>query len=105
MIERPDGTEERIEYRAQSRNFVYGNTLNRGLYRVKGGAAEFQFTANLLNAAESDTSPRRQLSLEGGQQVEAIVGARADLEIWRWIAMSALAVLMFEWWYFHRRTV
>ena len=105
VIERPDGTEERIEYRAQSRNFVYGNTLNRGLYRVKGGAAEFQFTANLLNAAESDTSPRTQLSLEGGQQVEAIVGARADLEIWRWIAMLALAVLMFEWWYFHRRTV
>ncbi len=101
----PDGAEEEIEYQSESRNFVYGNTLRRGLYQVRAGSEAFQFAANLLNAAESDTSPRAQLSLDGGQQVEATLGARADLEIWRWIAMVALVVLMVEWWYFHRRTV
>jgi len=30
---------------------------------------------------------------------------QASVEIWRWIAAAALAVLMFEWWYYHRRTV
>jgi len=29
---------------------------------------------------------------------------RANLEIWRWIAAFGLAVLLFEWWYYHRRT-
>jgi Ni,Fe-hydrogenase I cytochrome b subunit len=30
---------------------------------------------------------------------------RANIEIWRWLAGLALAVLMFEWWYYHKRTV
>ncbi|MDB4746613.1 hypothetical protein OAG52_05435, partial [Verrucomicrobia bacterium] len=71
-----------------------------------GGTQEgFYFSASLLDSAESDTAPRTTLTFEGGRQVTATLKTRADLEIWRWIALSALAVLMFEWWYFHKRTV
>ena len=28
----------------------------------------------------------------------------ANLEIWRWFAAVAFAVLLFEWWFYHRRT-
>jgi hypothetical protein len=26
------------------------------------------------------------------------------MEMWRWIVAIALAVLLFEWWFYHRRT-
>ena len=28
----------------------------------------------------------------------------ADKEAWRWIAILCLGFLMFEWWFYHRRT-
>src|SRR5439155_2402985 len=37
--------------------------------------------------------------------VTATTMRRANLEIWRWIAAIGLAVLMFEWWWYHKRTV
>jgi hypothetical protein len=29
---------------------------------------------------------------------------RANQEYWRWLACAGLAVLLFEWWYYHKRT-
>ena len=29
---------------------------------------------------------------------------RANVELWRWIAAAALAFLLFEWWFYHKRT-
>ena len=104
-VTRPNGQVGEIVHDPESKNFVYGNTLQSGLYRVGGTQEGFYFSASLLDSAESDTAPRTTLTFEGGRQVTATLKTRADLEIWRWIALSALAVLMFEWWYFHKRTV
>jgi Ca-activated chloride channel homolog len=101
----PNGQVEEVVHNPESKSFVYGNTLRSGLYRVGEAKDGFYFSANLLDSAESDTAPRTTLAFEGGRQVTATLKTRADLEIWRWIALSALAVLMFEWWYFHKRTV
>ncbi len=30
---------------------------------------------------------------------------RTNMELWRTLAAIGLAVLMFEWWWYHRRTV
>ena len=38
-------------------------------------------------------------------RVSATTLHRTNMELWRTIAVVALAVLMFEWWYYHRRTV
>ena len=104
-VTRPGGERESVDLVPGSRNIVYGNTLKRGLYHVGEEENGFSFAVNLLDSAESDTAPRATLSLGGGQQLSATLKSRADLEFWRWIAFGALAVLMFEWWYFHRRTV
>jgi hypothetical protein len=59
---------------------------------------------NLLDAAESNIKPKAELQFGKYAKVEATTLKRANLELWRWIATAALAVLMFEWWYYHRRT-
>ena len=104
-VTRPDGEQEAIPHDPEVKSFVYGNTLMSGLYRVGDAKNGVFFTANLLDSAESDTAPRATLTFEGGRQVEATLNSRADLEIWRWFALGAVAVLMIEWWYFHKRTV
>jgi len=36
--------------------------------------------------------------------VEASVPVSADKEAWRWFAMLCLGFILFEWWFYHRRT-
>ena len=40
---------------------------------------------------------------DAGNPVQ-IIRRQANLEIWRWFALTALLILLFEWWYYHRRT-
>lgn len=103
-IIRPSGKKEEVALRHDLGRWVYGNTSSSGIYQVGDKDKGFAFAANLLDAAESDTSPRSSLSVSGGMQIEANVEAMIDLEIWRWIALGAFLILLFEWWYFHRRT-
>ena len=104
LVRRPDGKSESLPWSSSRQSFVCGNTADQGIYTVTAGTNRVQFAANLMDAAESDSMPRAALTLAHGRQVEATVSSRADLEIWRWIAALALAVLMFEWWYYHKRT-
>ncbi|MCS1411077.1 MAG: hypothetical protein M2R45_04273 [Verrucomicrobia subdivision 3 bacterium] len=101
---RPNGETERLPWEPSMKSLVYGNTMAQGLYVAGEGTNQVKFAANLMDAAESDSSPRAALTLAGGRQVTASVGSRADLEVWRWIVALALAVLMFEWWWYHKRT-
>jgi len=48
---------------------------------------------------------REELSFGKFARVSATSVHRANMELWRTIAAVALAVLLFEWWYYHRRTV
>jgi hypothetical protein len=59
---------------------------------------------NLLNQAESNISPAEKLKFGKYTFSEATQVRRANMEIWRWIALVALLFLMAEWWYYHRRT-
>ena len=63
-----------------------------------------QGAANLLDAAESDIRPRETLEIGRFTQVTATSRKEANLEHWRWFALAALAVMLGEWWWFHRRT-
>jgi hypothetical protein len=58
----------------------------------------------LLDAAESNIKPRDQISIGKLGEVAASTQRDASKELWRWIAAAALGLLMFEWWFYHRRT-
>lgn len=100
----PDGSKKTIAP-VDGREIVFGGTAREGTYRVRAGSNEVAFCVNLLDAAESNTKPREELQFGKFNTVGAVEIKQASKEIWRWIAAAALAVLMFEWWYYHRRTV
>jgi Ca-activated chloride channel family protein len=87
----------------------FGQTDTLGFYEVKwpaaAGAAEKRslFAVNLLSDTESNITPQ---SLQAGpdRQVDETTSvARVNREIWRWLAVAALAILLLEWWAYHRR--
>jgi hypothetical protein len=58
----------------------------------------------LFSPLESDITPRPSLTLG---QTEITAGQEEELgqqEYWTWLALAALAVLMFEWYAYHRRS-
>ena len=103
-IIKPDGTKRNLEFGGETREVVFGDTAQHGVYRLKAGTNDVTFCANVMDPVESNITPREELSLGRYQKVSASTVKRANLEIWRWIAAGALAILLFEWWFYHKRT-
>ena len=100
----PDGQKTSVITNPGSRQVIFADTLRQGIYRLQNGSTEVVFASNLIDASESDNGPREELNLGGYNQVTRTGQKRADLEIWRWLVLAALIVLMLEWWYYHKRT-
>jgi Ca-activated chloride channel family protein len=105
QITMPDNTSRKLKVDAKAKEIVFGETFRQGIYRLRTGTNDTTFCVNLLDAAESNIKPRDELKLGKYSQVSATTLHRANMELWRWIAAIALVVLLFEWWYYHRRTV
>ena len=105
QVTRPDGTVQSIALEPNAQEVVYGNTSQQGLYRLKAGTNDVTFCVNLMDPAETDITPRAELPMGKAGGVSATTLKRANLEMWRWIAALALLVLLFEWWFYHKRTV
>jgi Ca-activated chloride channel homolog len=103
-ITRPDGSPITVPLDPKARELVFGHTSRQGIYRIGIGPRETLFAVNLLDPLETDTRPRDTLDFGRFGMVTASTVRRANLEIWRWIAALGLAVLLLEWWYYHRRT-
>jgi hypothetical protein len=61
------------------------------------------FAVNLLSPTESDIRPQSLQTASGGNVQESASIASVNKEIWPWLASGALAVLLLEWWVYHRR--
>ena len=78
-----------------------------GLYQVeerRGGAALFrgQVAVNAGAAIESDLRARPAPQLAAADAAAAAPQQRDMRDIWPWLALAALAVLVVEWGYLHR---
>ncbi len=101
----PGGAARTLTLDAKANELVFGDTLKQGTYRVRLGTNDTVFCVNLLDAAESNIKPREAVQLGKHTQVAATTKQRANMELWRTIAALGLLMLLFEWWYYHRRTV
>jgi hypothetical protein len=100
----PDGAERVLALDSAAREVVFGETARRGVYRVSAGTNEVAFAVNLLDAAETDLTPQTEIRFGRYARAEAEPVRVANLELWRWFVAAALAVLLFEWWFYHKRT-
>ena len=101
----PDGVARTLALEKEAREIVFGDTTRQGIYKLRAGTNDLSFCVNLMDAAESDIRPRDELPLgKFGAGIAATKVQRANTELWRWIALAGLAVLLFEWWWYHRRT-
>lgn len=100
----PKGEKKEIKLGEQAKELIWGETYQTGIYKASYGMNETTFTVNLMDPAESDITPKTQVPVGSGNVSAGGISKRANLEYWRWFVMAALAVLMFEWWYYHRRT-
>ena len=99
----PDGSTREIRTTA-SGELIFGDTFQQGVYSATVETNTLQFCVNLLDRDESLIRSRESLQMGGYGTVEASVPVSADKEAWRWIAMLCLGFILFEWWFYHRRT-
>lgn len=101
----PDGREAPLLLEAGRGEVVFGDTARAGRYQLEVGTNRVSFCVNLADAAETATAPRAELVMGNYTRTAAVTRAPANLELWRWLAAAGLLVLMWEWWYYHKRTV
>ncbi len=100
----PEGTAQTLTAAEGSREFVFADTARQGVYRVEQGTNQWSFAVNLLDARETDLTPKESLDRGRRAAVAATQVQPASLESWRWFALVGFGILLAEWWWFHRRT-
>jgi uncharacterized protein YegL len=101
----PSGQKIDISRESQG-SFVFTSTNELGIYDVIEGSAKQtsqRFAVNLFSSRESDLHPAEQVTL-GYEVVPGVAGVeRARKELWKWLLIGGLGVLIFEWYVYNRR--
>ncbi len=105
FVTRPDG--ERVQLEPEGSEAVFADTLRPGLYRVdlRRSGETFRsepFAVNLFDPAESQIEPRENLTVGTSTIERAARRETARREFWPWVVGIGLAVLVIEWWVYHR---
>jgi Ca-activated chloride channel homolog len=104
VVTRPDGSHRDAPVSPQG-GAVFAETDVSGIYTVTGpGGFQYAFAANLASASESDTAPRKQLTVLDNPTAAAGHKVKTNIALMPLFALLALAALCVEWWAFHRRS-
>ncbi len=102
-ITKPDGSKRDVVV-GERGDAAFDSTDQAGVYNVSGqGVAVSRFSVNLVNAAESDITPHKSLTI---LQNATPIATRQVLTTREWLpylAFVALLLLCAEWYVFHRR--
>lgn len=101
---RPDGGRRPLAGNAIA---TFGDTDLTGLYTVEqvvaGNVRKSWFTVNLFSEQISQLKPAERLTLPPVNTAATVHALhRGQLEIWPWIALAALGIVVIEWLAFHR---
>ena len=101
-ITSPRGKKARLE-RGIRPDMTYADTEQVGVYGVaRPDGGQRSFAVNLLDSAESNIEPRLEIQL-GGDKFVAGQQRVQPRELWKWILVLALALLLVEWYIYNRR--
>jgi hypothetical protein len=89
--------------RGSRADFSYGDTSRVGVYHVSwGGARQRSFAVNLLDTEESNIEPRTSVHI-GAESVVAGRERSQPRELWKWLVLLALGLILAEWYIYNRR--
>jgi hypothetical protein len=104
-VQSPRGDQFEIPRETQN-TYIFGRSDEIGVYDVREGTgqqANQQFAVNLFDTRESDLAPREKIDI-GHEEVKAQIGRQpARQELWKWLLLGAIGVLLFEWYIYNRR--
>jgi hypothetical protein len=105
----PDGSTDAIEA-TDPGAFSWGPTRLSGVYTMTwsgegGGEHSRAFAVNMLSETEPDIKPQPVIKI-GQEDVEGTgKDDSAYTPLWPWAVGFTLAILMLEWWIYHRKTM
>jgi hypothetical protein len=100
-IDDPGGN--RYAATATEAGVVFVDTHVLGVYTVVSNQSVLgHFAVNLFNPAESNIRPAQAIRIGKSEVAASAREERGQLEIWPWLAAAAFAVLLVEWWIYHR---
>jgi len=77
-ITRPDGSVREVQASADGREIVFGETSRQGVYRLKAGTNDLAFCVNVMDAFESNITPREELPIgKYGASIKAAGAVKA----------------------------
>jgi hypothetical protein len=106
-VKPPTGRE--VEVRRENQNAInFTDTNEPGVYEVREGTGtklSQRFAVNLFDPRESDLKPAETVPI-GHEEVKAEAKSGTEAarkELWKWILLLGLAVILFEWYVYNRR--
>lgn len=89
--------------RGSRADFAYGDTHKVGVYKVGwNGEWRRSFAVNLLDQEESHLEPRGAVTI-GDITVTAGKNRDQPRELWKWLVLAALGLLLAEWYVYNKR--
>jgi hypothetical protein len=105
VVKSPRGDEFNVPRELQG-TFVFTRTDELGVYEVREGSGSKlsqQIAVNLFDTRESDLTPAEKIEI-GHEEVQAQETKQvARKELWKWLLLGAIGVLIFEWYIYNRR--
>ncbi len=103
-IEDPAG--EQFTAAATEAGVIFAQTNRLGLYTVRTNQGVLgRFAVNLFDPAESAIAPADTIRIGRADVAAAAREAQGEFEFWPWLAALAFALLLLEWWVYHRCNV
>ena len=103
-VRSPRGEQFIVDREAQNQ-FVFTRTDDLGVYDVREGSGEKvsqKVAVNLFDPRETNLEPREKI--EVGEEIKAQTAKQVSRqELWRWLLLGAIALLVFEWYVYNRR--
>jgi hypothetical protein len=105
VVTRPDGGTSALD--TTSSTAVFADTLESGIYHVTLYVGDQvvrsePFAVNLFDDAESRIAPASSVTLGTATITQAARQETGRREWWPWVAGLGLALLVAEWWIYHR---
>jgi len=100
-VDDPNGN--RYAATATEAGVVFADTHVLGVYTVVSDQSVLgSFAVNLFNPGESNIRPAQVIRIGKSDVAASAREERGQLEIWPWLAAAAFALLLVEWWIYHR---